>query len=270
MSLFEAILLGLVQGLTEFLPVSSSGHLVLGEHLLGLEGADNLTFEIFVHFGTMLSILTVYWKRVGGLIQESVHMVAKPHTLAQSFREREEVRTVVYILITMIPTGLAYIIFKDAIEAAFTSPRFAAGMLLITGTLLLLTRLRKAPDGELTAPKALLMGIAQSFAMLPGISRSGSTICTALYANVKPQRAADFSFLMLLPIVLGATLLEIPDLMQEGVSMGLFPLLAGTVVAYLSGLVAIKVVIDFVRKGKLLYFALYCYLIGTLGLIFIA
>jgi undecaprenyl-diphosphatase len=106
--------------------------------------------------------------------------------------------------------------------------------------------------------------------MLPGISRSGSTICTALYANVKPQRAADFSFLMLLPIVLGATLLEIPDLMQEGFTMGLMPLLAGTVVAYLSGLVAIKVVIDFVRKGKLVYFAIYCYLIGTLGLIFIA
>jgi len=270
MTIFEAILLGLVQGLTEFLPVSSSGHLVLGEHLLGLEGADNLTFEIFVHFGTMLSILTVYWKRVGGLIQHSLHMAAKPTRLAESFRDHEEVRTVVYILITMVPTGLAYVLFKDSIEAAFTNPRFAAGMLLVTGTLLLLTRLRKAPNGKLTPLKALLMGMAQSFAMLPGISRSGATICTALYTNVKPERAADFSFLMLLPIVLGATLLEIPDLMKEGVTMGLVPLLAGTVVAYLSGLLAIKVVIDFVRKGKLVYFAVYCYLVGTLGLLFIA
>jgi undecaprenyl-diphosphatase len=139
-------------------------------------------------------------------------------------------------------------------------------MLIITGILLLLTILRPNPDGRLSPLKALVVGAAQSFAMIPGISRSGSTICTALYQNVKPETAANFSFLMLLPVVLGATLLKTIDLVEQGVGTEWMPLLIGTLVAYGSGVVAIKLMIDFVKRGNLQYFAYYCFLIGGIGL----
>lgn len=268
MSWWEAALLGLVQGLTEFLPVSSSGHLVLGKFLLGIDvaEADNVTFEVFVHFGTVLSILTIYWRRVLELITATLGAVTRP---AVQYRESEDFRIALYILLTLIPTGLVYVLFKDQLEAYFEAPRVVCAMLLVTGTLLLLTRLRKHPDGPLTPGKALLIGVAQSAAMMPGISRSGSTICTALYMNVTPERAANFSFLMLLPVVLGATLLKSFEIAEAGISMGFLPLVVGTVVAYVSGVWAIKVMLDFVRRGDLWIFAVYCFAIGTLGLVFI-
>lgn len=271
MTWWEAALLGLVQGLTEFLPVSSSGHLVLGKFLLGIEteGADNVTFEIFVHFGTVLSILTIYWKRVFNIIHEAVLGVVQPQTIKTRYAESDGFRFAVFILITLIPTGIVYVFFKDFLEAQFSDPRFASGMLLVTGVLLLLTLLRKNPDGKLNPIKAFLIGVAQSAAMLPGISRSGATICTALYQNVEPEKAANFSFLMLLPVVLGATLLKGLDLLETGITMGALPLFMGTLVAYASGVIAIKVMLDFVRRGRLVYFAFYCFLIGGLGLIFI-
>lgn len=268
---WEAALLGLVQGLTEFLPISSSGHLVLGKYLLGIDaaGADNVTFEVFVHFGTVLSILTVYHREVRGLLGKALAAVAAPHRIAEHYRAEEEVRTVVYILLTMIPTGLVYVLFKDFLEARFGDPRFVCAMLIVTGVLLLLTLLRKHPDGPLTAWKALLVGVAQSAAMIPGISRSGATICTALYLNVTPRRAADFSFLMLLPVVLGATLLKSLELAETGFTMGWVPLAVGTLVAYVSGVAAIKFLLDVIRRGNLSYFAYYCFLVGALGLLLI-
>lgn len=271
MSWWEAALLGLVQGLTEFLPVSSSGHLVLGKYVLGIEtsGADNVTFEVFVHFGTVLSILTVYWKDVWALIRETFASLFDPARIGDHYRTNEDFRTALFILITMIPTGITYIFFKDWLEAAFQDPRFAAGMLLVTGVLLLLTLLRKNPDGPLTPVKAFVIGLAQSAAMIPGISRSGATICTALYQNVQPEKAANFSFLMLLPVVLGATLLKTLDLLEIGFTMGWLPLIVGTLVAYVSGVAAIKIMLDFVRRGNISYFAYYCFLIGIIGLIFI-
>lgn len=272
MTWWEATLLGLVQGLTEFLPVSSSGHLVLGQYLLGLDlaGTENVTFDVFVHFGTVLSILTVYRHTVWDLIRAALRTLAAPATAAQRYRDDETVRMVAFILLTMTPTGLVYVLFKDFLEAQFSAPRFAAGMLLVTGLLLLLTRLRKHPEGPLTPLKALLVGVAQSAAMIPGISRSGATICTALYLNVTPRKAADFSFLMLLPVVLGATLLKVLEMAETGITMGWLPLVLGTAVAYASGVVAIKVLLDVIRRGNLVYFAFYCFLVGGLGLILIA
>lgn len=271
MTWWQAALLGLVQGLTEFLPVSSSGHLVLGQYLLGLntEQADNLTFDVFVHFGTVLSILTIYWKRVLEIIKATFSALANPSEFSERYEQNTEFRFALFILITMIPTGIVYVFFKDQLEAAFHSPRLVCGMLLVTGLLLLLTLLRRNPDGRLNPIKAFVIGIAQSAAMIPGISRSGSTICTALYQNVEPKKAADFSFLMLLPVVIGATLLKTLDMFETGFSIGWLPLLVGTLVAYLSGVVAIRAMINFVSRGNLHYFAFYCFLIGTLGLIFI-
>ncbi len=271
MSVWEAILLGLVQGLTEFLPISSSGHLVLGKHLLGLEvsPADSLTFDIFVHFGTVLSILTVYWREVANILQETFGALGSPGQLKASYAEKDGFRTALHIGITLIPTGIVYVLFKDSLEAAFQEPRLVSAMLIVTGILLLLTLVRRNPSGEMNPLKALVVGVAQGFAMIPGISRSGSTICAALYQNVKPSSAAHFSFLMLLPVVLGATLLKSFEIAEMGFSLGFLPLFLGTLVAYVSGVAAIKLVLDFIRRGALHYFAFYCFAVGTLGLILI-
>jgi len=268
MTWWEALILGLIQGLTEFLPVSSSGHLVLGQYLLGLDAsqASDVTFEVFVHFGTVLSILTVYYQDVIDLVNEAFGAVLNPGSIPERYAERDTFRLGVFILITLIPTGVVYVLFKDNLESAFGSPKLVCGMLIVTGVLLLLTLLRPNPDGDVNPLKAFLVGVAQSCAMIPGISRSGSTICTALYQNVSPERAANFSFLMLLPVVLGATLLKTLDLLEQGATVDWLPLLIGTVVAYASGIVAIRLMIDFVKRGNLQYFAYYCFLVGGVGL----
>ena len=266
MSWWEAVLLGLVQGLTEFLPVSSSGHLVLGQYLLGLEEAGNVTFEVFVHFGTVLSILTVYWKRIGSILSEFFGGVARPHRLRAHYEESEPFRFAVFVLITMVPTGVAYLIFENRIKNAFEMPRFTCWMLLVTGVLLLLTVLRRNPKGSLGPVKAFFIGVAQSFAMLPGISRSGSTICTALYQNVSPRKAADFSFLMSLPVIVGATLLESLDIWGGSLEVDAVPLIAGTAAAYVAGVAAIRAMVGLVSRGNLHYFAFYLFVVGTVGL----
>ena len=291
---WEAIILGLIQGLAEFLPISSSGHLVLGEYLLGItqptgEGAQ-LAFEVFVHFGTTLSILTVYRQRIGRILSDGFIGIRQPGLWKEALRpgriERRPgdeidyepqatdgpviaLRLMALILLSMIPTGIIYVLFKDWLEAQFGDPRFVCGMLLVTGVLLLLTRLRKHPDGKLSPLKSLLIGLGQGAAMIPGISRSGSTICTAIYLNVDRKEAADFSFLMLLPVILGATLLQVLELLDVGGVIDWVPLVLGTAVAYASGIWAIKVVIAFVQQGNLQYFAYYCFAAGTLGLLLI-
>ncbi len=262
-------MLGLVQGLTEFLPISSSGHLVLGQYLLGIAGGDDVTFEVFVHFGTVMSILTIYRRPVGKMIVSALEVVRRPAAAADSYREDDSFRTAVQILVTLVPTGVVYVLFKDALEAAFGDPRLVCWMLILTGVLLVLTVLRRDPDGEMTAPRAFLVGVAQSAAMIPGISRSGATICTALYQNVNPEKAANFSFLMLLPVVLGATFLKALDLLELGVEANWVPIALGTLVAYASGVAAIKMLLGVIRRGKLQYFAIYCFAVGGVGLVLI-
>lgn len=266
MEWWEALLLGLIQGLTEFIPVSSSGHLVLGQYLLGVELSDNITFEVFVHLGTVLSILTLYWDQAFGILGETLGALARPTQIPERYTTNENVRFGLLILVTMVPTGLVYVLAGDWLQAAFANPRLVCGMLLVTGTLLLLTVLRPDPRGPLTTIKAFVIGIAQSAAMIPGISRSGSTICVALYQNVTPKQAADFSFLMLLPVVIGASLIDVLNIVESGIHVSIGPLLIGTVVAYISGIFAIKVVLDVVKRGKLQYFAYYCFALGGLGL----
>ncbi|MEM6325756.1 MAG: undecaprenyl-diphosphate phosphatase [Bacteroidota bacterium] len=282
MSWWQAVVLGLLQGIAEFLPISSSGHLVLGQHLLGLEAEGDITFEVFVHFGTVLSIVTVYRARIWTILTDLVQTLRRPSLIAQAVRGGPiepgpdagsdaipSTRLSLYILLSMVPTGIVYVLFKDTLEAAFSDPRLVCGMLLVTGTVLLLARLRPNPTGHLTPLKTLLVGLAQSAALIPGISRSGSTICTAIYQNVDRKEAADFSFLMSLPVIVGATLLKTLDLFETGLTVGVLPLVLGTLVAFVSGIWAIKVVIAFVQRGSLIWFAVYCYAVGVLGLIFI-
>jgi undecaprenyl-diphosphatase len=288
MTWWEAVVLGLVQGLAEFLPISSSGHLVLGQHLLGVDEPD-ITFEVFVHFGTTLSILTVYWRRIGRILRDGAGALSRPAAWREALRpgriERARgdeitydppeasggpvpsLRLILFVLVTMIPTGIAYVLFEEPLEAAFSDPRLVCGMLLVTGTLLLLTRLRPDPDGVLSPLKAFVVGVAQAFALVPGISRSGATICTAIYQNVDRKESADFSFLMLLPVVLGATALKALELMETGMSGSALALGLGTLVAYGSGILAIRAVVILVQRRSLQYFAFYCYAVGGAGLL---
>ena len=294
MTWWQAAILGLIQGLAEFLPISSSGHLVLGSTLLetyaGLEPtqAGDVTFEVFVHFGTALSILVVYRQRIGRILRDAAGALTDGAAWKQAIRpgkiERARgddlsydapeasggpvpsLRLTLFVLITMVPTFLGYVLFSDRLESLFNSPRVASGALLVTGVLLLLTRLRPDPDGVLSPLKAVLVGIAQTAALIPGISRSGSTICTAIYLNVDRKEAADFSFLMLLPVVLGATLLKTLDMLEVGMTTGALPLAVGTLVAFASGVFAIRAVQVLVQRRSLQYFAYYCFAVGGLGL----
>ncbi len=265
MALWQALVLGLIQGVTEFLPISSSGHLVLGQYMLGLDAANGTLFEIFVHFGTVLSILTVYRKTIKEMLVSLSAAVRKPAQVGKQYASDTNLKTIVFILLSMIPTALAYVLFGDYLESKFSDPRFVCLMLIVTGILLILTVLRKNPSGKLSPLKATIIGGAQALALFPGISRSGSTICTALYMNVKPEEAANFSFLMLLPVVLGATLLKTLDVLASPVIVDWMPVLVGTVVAYVSGVAAIKLLLEVIRRGKLQYFAAYCITVGVVG-----
>lgn len=284
MAWWEALILGLVQGLTEFLPVSSSGHLVLGQYLLGIN-EPGITFEIFVHFGTLMSILTVYRRRVLRLLADFFGALAKPSRFVAALRpgtiehgatdnaasddSQASVRLALFILLSMIPTGLAYVFFGDWLASKFMDPRFVCAMLLVTGVILLLIRFRPDPNSVFSPSKALLVGLAQGAALIPGISRSGSTIAAAIYMNVDRKQAADFSFLMSLPVILGATLIDVIRILGSGATINWVPLFIGALVAYVSGVWAIRVVLDFVKRGKLQYFGYYLFAAGTIGLIFI-
>ncbi|MDX1440732.1 MAG: undecaprenyl-diphosphate phosphatase, partial [Rubricoccaceae bacterium] len=239
----------------------------------------DITFEVFVHFGTTLSILTVYRRRIWLILKDLLGSLRSLALVSQSIStgtvdsvqggSKGSIRLSIYVLISMIPTGALYVLFREQLEAAFSDPRLACAMLLVTGVLLLLTRLRPNPDGFLSPVKAFIVGIAQSFAMIPGISRSGATICVALYQNVDRKEAADFSFLMLLPVVLGATLVESIEMIEAGISTDLVPLVLGTLVAYVSGIVAIRAVVLLIQRHSLQYFAFYCFAVGILGLLLI-
>ncbi len=264
MAWWEAGLLGLLQGLTEFLPISSSAHLVLGQEALGIEGQGDLMFEVFVHLGTALSIVTLYRRRIVAIVMETAKAVRSPVAV---YRQSPNARLGLFILLTLAPTGLTYVLLTEPLEAAFESTRLTYAMLLVTGMLLLLTVAKKHADGRLSPWKVLLVGVAQSAAFLPGISRSGATICAALYQNVQPQTAADFAFLMAVPVIFGAAFVKGLTLLEAPSHEGVLALTVGTAVAYLSGIVAIKVVLGFVRRGRLHYFSYYCFGIGILGLL---
>ena len=270
MNWWEGILLGLIQGLTEFLPVSSSGHLVIGEELLGIENEyGGTTFEVFVHFGTVLSITVIFFSYLRKMLIEGIASISKPKSWRENYEAKEGFRMSVHIALTMIPTGIIYILFKDVIEEAFTSARFACGMLLITGILLLFTMIRGSQSGRITWWKSLAIGTAQSFAMMPGISRSGSTIAMALYFGTKREEATRFSFLMSVPVIVAATALDLIDVIRGDEIMNWTPLLLGMLTAFVSGILAIKTMMVIVQKERLHWFAFYCLFVGIVGLIFL-
>lgn len=258
MDWLTALILGIIQGLTEFLPVSSSGHLELGKAILGVEAKESLTFTVIVHGATVLSTIVVFNKEVWGLSKGVL-----------AFQWNGETRYMVKIIISMIPVVLLGLFFKEEIEQFFTGDvLFVSLMLIITALLLASTSLVK--DGFRTIPylHAFIIGIAQAIAVIPGISRSGATISTGLLLRNKKNEITRFSFLMVLIPIIAANLLEIlsSDLRVDS-QIGITPLLIGFIAAFVSGVFACRWMIEIIRKGKLIYFAIYCFIIGLIGII---
>lgn len=262
MEWFEAFVLGLIQGLTEYLPVSSSGHLTIGATLFGLNGEENLAFTVAVHVATVLSTIVILWKEIVWLFKDLF-----------KWQWNEGTKYVVNILISMIPVAIVGFCFKDQVEEIFGSGLMVVGVcLLITATLLAFSYWAKPRQRENISPiHAFIIGIAQAVAVLPGLSRSGSTIATGLLLGNKKERLAQFSFLMVIPPILGEALLETKDMVEMGVSnaMAGLPvgsLIIGFITAFIFGCLACKWMINIVKKGKLIWFALYCAIVGILAI----
>lgn len=259
MSWIEALILGIVQGLTEFLPVSSSGHLEMGSVLLDINSSENLLFAIMVHLATALSTLVVYRKDVSGLAVDFFKLQAK-----------ESRGYVMRIIISMIPVGVVGFFFQDEVEAFFAGNMILVGsMLLVTALLLLISHYHNSGEKEVSAVKAFVIGLAQAIAVLPGISRSGATISTALILGVDREKAARFSFLMVIIPIMGAALLKFMDYTETAgeSSLELSSLVIGFLAAFVSGYLACKLMVKLVTKGRLVFFAGYCGLVGLIAII---
>ncbi|RNC79423.1 MAG: undecaprenyl-diphosphatase UppP [Balneola sp.] len=265
MDILQSFLMGLIQGLTEFLPISSSGHLALGRFFLGADTEVGITFEVVVHFGTLCSILIYYKKELFDLSKAGIGFLGAP----SAKKDDPQVKILLFILISMIPAFIVGFTLKDYIEDIFMNPLLVCVMLLVTGVILFLTKYAKDPEGEITMRKSILIGIAQAFAMLPGISRSGSTISTALYLGVKREEAANFSFLMVIPVIAGAMILQLREVAEVGISDAqIMSLVVGFLTAFISGYFALKYLIIILKKKGFHYFAYYCWVVGGVGLVY--
>ncbi len=257
MDCIEALILGLVQGLTEYLPVSSSGHLAIGAAIFGIDGEENLAFTIMVHVATVLSTLVILWKEIGWIFKGLF-----------KFQMNEETKYFLNIVVSMIPVGIVGVFFKDYVEDVFGSGLLIVGcMLLLTALLLTFSYYAKPRQKEKISMKdAFIIGLAQACAVMPGLSRSGSTIATGLMLGNKKEKLAQFSFLMVIPPILGEALLDMLKAAKGEEAFGnvdALPLAVGFAAAFVSGCVACKWMINIVKKGKLVYFGIYCALAGA-------
>lgn len=256
MDWIEALILGIIQGLTEFLPVSSSGHLEIGKVILGVESSNSLSFTVAVHGATVLSTIVVFWKDILKLIQ-----------MFFRFEYNEETKYVLKIALSMLPVGIVGVFFNDYISQFFDGNIvFVGSMLIVTAILLGFTYYAKVGEKEITYKSAFIIGMAQAVAVLPGISRAGSTIATSLLLGTKREEAARFSFLMVLVPILGANLKDALDGSVAAGSVGIVPIAVGFVAAFVSGWLACSWMINIVKKGKLIYFALYCLIAGSIAI----
>ena len=298
MEWFEAVLLGLLQGLTEFLPVSSSGHLQIGKELLGIDAGGDLVFEVTVHAATVLSTIVVFRRQIWSLLKSLFVKDGLFRSIAHPSKFNDGTDYVLKICVSMIPVFIVGMFFKDTVEGIFGSSIYVvASMLLVTAALLLLSdnaaKIKgfgkksccrysapaEAADGSRAAEtsaarngisywQAFVVGLGQAVAVLPGLSRSGTTIATGLLCGVKREVMAQFSFLMVLVPILGEAFLEVVGGEMAGSTVGALPLVLGFVSAFVSGLFACKVMIALVKKTKLGWFALYCAVVAALIFIF--
>ncbi len=254
MSWWQGILLGVVQGLTEFLPISSSGHLVLAESAIGLQ-TPGVVVEVVLHVATLLAVVIVYWKTLRTLMTGAIG------------GDRAAWRYIWLLALATVPAGLIGVTLQDWFETMFDSLALVGVNFLITGTVLWSTRGRAGHGERPTAQGAFAIGVAQALALLPGISRSGTTVAAGMWLGVDAVRAAEFSFLLAIPAVGGAAILQIPELSGNVMSIGLFPLAAGFVAALVSGVLAIRVLIALLRSRAFHRFAPYCWTIGVITLL---
>ena len=262
MDWIEALILGLVQGLTEYLPVSSSGHLAIGSYLFGIEGEENLAFTVAVHVATVLSTLVILWQEIDWIFRGLFKCELNAET-----------KYVLNIVVSMIPVGIVGVFFKDYVEEIFGSGLMIVGcMLLVTAALLTFSYFAKPRQKEhISLRDAFIIGLAQACAVMPGLSRSGSTIATGLLLGNKKESLAQFSFLMVIPPILGEALLDVVKGLKGEEAFGgidALPLIVGFVAAFVSGCLACKWMINIVKKGKLIYFGIYCAIAGVVTLIF--
>jgi len=260
MSILQAIFLGIVQGLTEFLPVSSSGHLVFFQSMLGMEGPQ-LFFDVMLHLGTLLAVV-VYFRSDIYMIIKGIGSLLKGRKQGQ-----EGTRLLLWIIVATIPTGLMGILFKDWFESLFSKPKVVGMMLLITGLVLFLTRWAKKegkPIEKMNWLDSIIIGIAQGIAIIPGISRSGATISTGLFCGLNRELSGKFSFLLSIPAILGATFLESQKIESSlEVQTGLL----GMTVAFLVGIFSLTLLIKIIKMGKIFNFSYYCCGMGILMII---
>ncbi len=262
MSIIEAIILGIVQGITEFLPVSSSGHLQIAKEALGVELADNLTFDVMLHVATVMSTVVVLWPEVRKLF-----------TGVFRFKYNEETSYFLKIVLSMIPVGIVGFLFKDQLNAMLASPK----ILVIVGSMLVLTALlltfatyaRPRQKEKISYLDAFIVGLSQAVAAMPGLSRSGTTIATGLLLGNKKEAAAQFSFLMVILPILGEALLDlVRGDFSGGLGVGVWPLVGGFLASFAVGCLACRFMIEMVKRSKLVWFALYCAVVGLGSIIY--
>ncbi len=257
MSIIEAIILGLIQGLTEFLPVSSSGHIEIGKAILGVEVKENLQFTVAVHAATVLSTLVVFRKEIIDLFIGFF-----------KFKMNDETKFILKILLSTIPVLFVGFFLKDEVEKLFDGNLLVVGiMLLVTALLLTLSKyLQRANTKPIGYRNAFIIGVAQAIAVMPGLSRSGSTISSGLILGNHREEVAKFSFLMVIIPILGAAVLDVAK--GEFSTVDIQPIIAGFIAAFISGYVACSWMVKLVRKGNLIWFALYCAIVGLTAIIF--
>lgn len=266
MNYLESIILGIVQGMTEFLPVSSSGHLVIFENLLGIK-VGNLSFEIFVHFGTLLSVLAIYYYDVFSMIKSFFAGIINP---VQAFRKDEYFRLSIFVIIGTIPAALAGVFLEDFFTNIFHNVDLVGYTLIFTAVVLWSTRYIRIKDKDLNTKNSVLIGIAQMLAIFPGISRSGMTISTGLFSGISRQDSARFSFLLAIPAISGSMVFALADFFSGstgGIAIGV--MLTGLATAFIVGYLAIKFLLKILASGKFSYFAPYCLILAILVLLFL-
>ena len=272
MDIEQTIFLGIIQGLTEFLPISSSGHLVIFQHLIGLKNPE-LLLDISLHIGTLLAVLIFFWADIKMMIYESIGLIGtifRKQNPSSKIQQFPYAALILWIITGTIPTALIGILFSPFFQKMFGSPFFVGFMLIVTGAILGASRF--IPDHFTKKSNVGLMlsfavGIAQGAAIIPGISRSGATIVCGLFCGLNRELAGRFSFLLSIPAIIGATILKFD--MTKITEIGFIPFFAGIVISFLVGLIALKITMNMVRKGNLYYFSPYCLLAGIVT-IFIA
>lgn len=265
MNLIQGIILGIVQGLTEFLPVSSSGHLVFAERLLNIRKGD-IVFEVMVHVGTLLAVLFFFRRRLAEIFLSLLAIGRKEKTS----EDREGLRLAWFLILGTIPAVIFGLLFKDYIEHAFGSARWTSVEFLITGLILIATIWARDRGRDLNNSNTLAIGVAQAIAIMPAISRSGSTIAAGMFAGISKEKAAEFSFLLSIPAIGGAAVLQLPEFLRvvpDRTVMGVY--LLATLISALVGYLSISFLLSVIKRGKFFYFGLYCVLLGILGLLFL-